>query len=122
MVRGAEGVLQETVAVVIPLGGLIQWLLQGIYMADLIISLPASIHAFVESRVAEGGFADSTEYVRALIEADQKFQEQETVRLREAAEAGVKQLDRGEYVQFGSSDQLLQDIVRRGEQRLSQIA
>lgn len=88
-------------------------------MIDLSISLPESLHAFVLSRVSEGRFADPSEYIRMLIEADQRFQAQELARLREAAEAGKKELDRGEYFEYESTEQLLNDIVRRGEERLA---
>ena len=36
------------------------------------ISLPESLTAFVEQQVASGKYADAEQYLRALIEADQK--------------------------------------------------
>ena len=38
------------------------------------ISLPESLTAFVEQQVASGKYADAEQYLRALIEADQKQQ------------------------------------------------
>jgi len=36
------------------------------------ISLPESLRAFVEQQVASGKYADAEQYLRVLIEADQK--------------------------------------------------
>jgi Arc/MetJ-type ribon-helix-helix transcriptional regulator len=88
-------------------------------MASITISVPDTVQHFVEQRVADGGFGDGAAYVLSLIEFDQKFQSQEHARIKAAAEAGLKQLDRGEHIEYGSSEQLLEDIVRRGEERLA---
>lgn len=88
-------------------------------MASITISVPDEVQRFVEQRIAEGGFGDAAGYILSLIEFDQKFQAQEHARIKAAAEAGLKQLDRGEYIQYESSEQLLEDIVRRGEDRLA---
>lgn len=40
-------------------------------MATMNISLPASLKAFVEQKVAEGGYSTSSEYVRELLRKEQ---------------------------------------------------
>lgn len=40
-------------------------------MATMNISLPDSLKAFVEQKVAEGGYSTSSEYVRELIRKEQ---------------------------------------------------
>ncbi|HZP42084.1 MAG TPA: hypothetical protein VFD84_11325 [Candidatus Binatia bacterium] len=40
-------------------------------MATIDISLPDALRAFIERRVADGGFSTVSEYVRALVRADQ---------------------------------------------------
>lgn len=88
-------------------------------MANITISVPDDVQGFIEARIAEGEFGDAAAYILSLIDADQRFQASEHARIKSAAEAGLKQLDRGEYVQYDSSEQLLEDIVRRGEERLA---
>jgi antitoxin ParD1/3/4 len=53
------------------------------------VSLPASIKAFVDGRVAAGGFGSVSDYIRALIRGDQQEQAREQLekRLLEALES-----------------------------------
>lgn len=88
-------------------------------MASITIPVPDEVQRFVDRRIAEGGFNDAAAYVLSLIDFDQKFQASEHARIKAAAEAGLRQLDRGEYIEYESSEQLLEDIVRRGEERLA---
>ncbi len=39
-------------------------------MAELTITLTETLKTFIEDRVAQGDFADSTDYLKALVEAD----------------------------------------------------
>lgn len=41
-------------------------------METLILELPDELRAFVEARVAGGGYASASEYVGALLEAEQR--------------------------------------------------
>lgn len=88
-------------------------------MASVNVSLPQSVKDFVDARVVEGGYGDVGEYVVALIERDRQRAE-ELTKLRAQAQAGADQLDRGEYVPFDSKDQILEDIERRGRERMAE--
>ena len=46
-------------------------------MATMNISLPDPLRAFIEERVAEGGYGTVSEYFRELIRADQKRRAEE---------------------------------------------
>ena len=41
-------------------------------MSTLNISLPESMRAYIEEKVAEGGYSTASEYIRELVRADQK--------------------------------------------------
>ena len=41
-------------------------------MSTLNISLPESMRAYIDEKVAEGGYSTASEYVRELVRADQK--------------------------------------------------
>ena len=88
-------------------------------MASITISVSDEVQCYIDQRIVEGGFEDSAAYILSLIDVDQKFLAKEHARIKAAAEAGLKQLDGGEEVEYQSSEQLLEDIVRRGEERLS---
>ena len=45
-------------------------------MAQMNISIPDKLKAWVESRVADGSYASSSDYVRDLVRADQRYQAQ----------------------------------------------
>ena len=70
-------------------------------MAQMNISIPDKLKAWVESRVADGSYASSSDYLRDLVRQDQR----ERVRLewlRAEIQAGRDS---------GISDRSLQDIV-----------
>jgi antitoxin ParD1/3/4 len=48
-------------------------------METMNIALPESMKAFVQQRVAEGGYSSVSEYVRDLIRADQKRRHEEQI-------------------------------------------
>jgi antitoxin ParD1/3/4 len=50
-----------------------------ISMETMNIALPESMKAFVQKRVAEGGYSSVSEYVRDLIRADQKLRQEERI-------------------------------------------
>ena len=90
-------------------------------MATVKVSLPQSAKEFVDARVAEGGYATAGEYVVALIERDRERQVQRTEelsKLRAQVQDGADQLERGEYMPFDSKEQILDEIERRGRERL----
>ena len=46
-------------------------------MTTMNISLPDAMRAFVEQKVASGGYSTASEYIRELVRADQKRAAQE---------------------------------------------
>lgn len=56
-------------------------------MAQMNISIPAKLKAYVESRVAEGDYASSSDYLRDLVRQEQRYREQ-VERLRADIQAG----------------------------------
>ena len=70
-------------------------------MAQMNISIPDKLKAWVESRVADGSYASSSDYLRDLVRQDQRELAQ-LERLRAEIQAGRDS---------GVSDRSLQDIV-----------
>ena len=70
-------------------------------MAQMNISIPDKLKAWVESRVADGSYASSSDYLRDLVRQDQRELTQ-LERLRAEIQAGRDS---------GVSDRSLQDIV-----------
>ena len=70
-------------------------------MAQMNISIPDKLKAWVESRVADGSYASSSDYLRDLVRQDQRELAQ-LERLRTEVQAGRDS---------GVSDRSLQDIV-----------
>lgn len=56
-------------------------------MAQMNISIPEKLKAYVESRVADGTYASSSDYLRDLLRQDQRYQAQ-MERLRAEIEKG----------------------------------
>jgi antitoxin ParD1/3/4 len=46
-------------------------------MDTLLVALPETVKAFVDERVSEGGYNDASEYIRELIQADQRRKAEE---------------------------------------------
>ena len=57
-------------------------------MAQMNISIPEKLKAWVESRVAEGSFASSSDYLRDLVRRDQRT-ETALEHLRAEIQAGI---------------------------------
>ena len=57
-------------------------------MTDLSFSLPSDLARRVESRIAEGEFADASEYLRELVRRDLEEADEETEWLREQIDIG----------------------------------
>ena len=84
-------------------------------MAQMNISIPDKLKAYVESRVADGNYASSSDYLRDLVRQDQRHQEQ-LERLRADIQAGYDSgiSDKDPFEHF---DELRQRIRARGEGR-----
>ena len=57
-------------------------------MTDLSFSLPPDLARRVETRIAEGEFADAGDYLRELVQRDLAEADEETTWLREQIEIG----------------------------------
>ncbi|GAA0678363.1 antitoxin ParD1/3/4 [Sphingomonas insulae] len=75
-------------------------------MAQLNVSLPADLQRYVDGRVSDAGFADSDDYVRALIERDQHRYADDVLRVRRLVQEGIDSgvIDR-------EPDDILDDII-----------
>jgi antitoxin ParD1/3/4 len=62
-------------------------------MGTMNISLPDSMHAFVDKQVSERGYGTSSEYVRELIRRDQDRQHLRELLLEGAASAPTAPVD-----------------------------
>lgn len=60
-------------------------------MANITITIPDDLAAFVRGRVAQGGYADIDDYIRDLIRVDQGLQVEEKIDalLREGIDSGA---------------------------------
>lgn len=70
-------------------------------MAQMNISLPDTLKGWAESRVAEGRYSSTSDYVRDLVRRDQDHQ-QKLARLRAAIDEGLAS---------GTSDRTIEDII-----------
>jgi antitoxin ParD1/3/4 len=86
-------------------------------MTTMNISVPDEMKAFVESQVAQEGYASASEYLRALIREAQKQQAKQALeaKFREAVESGpTTPMTRDDW------DQLERNVLER--QREAQAA
>jgi antitoxin ParD1/3/4 len=71
-------------------------------MSTMNISLPATLKAFVDTQVAERGYATSSEYVRELIRQDQERQSLRTKLLDGAASPLTEPVDKAYFARLKS--------------------
>lgn len=84
-------------------------------MAQMNVSLPDQLKGWAESRVAEGRYSSTSDYVRDLVRRDQEAEEaraRETARLRAAWDDGLAS---------GAAEPMPEDwaddVIARGRQR-----
>jgi antitoxin ParD1/3/4 len=77
------------------------------------ISLPEALKEHVRKRVAEGGFSNASDFVRALIRLD-KDQQEKLAALRRDIAAGLDQLARGEGLE---GERVFAELLDDGRQR-----
>ena len=77
------------------------------------ISLPEALKEHVRRRVAEGGFSNASDFVRALIRLD-KEQQEKVAALRRDIAVGLDQLDRGEGL---DGERVFAELLDKGRQR-----
>jgi antitoxin ParD1/3/4 len=80
-------------------------------MAQMNISIPEKLKAYVESRVADGDYASSSDYLRDLVRQEQRYREQ-LERLRAEIQAGY---DSG--ISERSLDDIIEDTRKKYQQR-----
>jgi antitoxin ParD1/3/4 len=77
------------------------------------ISLPEALKEHVQKRVAEGGFSNASDFVRALIRLD-KEQQEKLAALRRDIAVGLDQLERGQGL---DGEQVFAELLDEGRQR-----
>jgi len=83
-------------------------------MTTMNISLPDSMRAFIEQKIAQGGYSTASEYIRQLVREDQKRAAQE--RLEQLLLEGI---DSGEPIE-GTAEYWAQKrakLLPRGEEK-----
>ena len=58
------------------------------------VTLPKALKEHIEKRVADGDYTSPSDYVRALVRAEQAYQEKRTALLRDI-DAGIEDIDAG---------------------------
>lgn len=81
-------------------------------MAQMNISLPAKLKSYVESRVSEGSYASSSDYIRDLVRRDQEY-EIKRERLHAAIEEGRAS---------GISERSVEDIIADRKKQIKKEA
>jgi antitoxin ParD1/3/4 len=76
------------------------------------ISLSEALKRHVQKRVAEGGFSNASDFVRALIRLD-KEQQEKLAALRHDIAIGLDQLDRGQGL---DGEQVFAELLDEGRQ------
>lgn len=87
-------------------------------MSTLSIKLPDSIRAFAEAQVSRRGHGDVSEYVRRLIEADQK-RAAELEALQKGVALGVDDLEQGRFTDYETPERIADDVKARGRKWLA---
>lgn len=82
-------------------------------MTTLSISLPEPMRQFVEQSVKDGSYSTTSEYIRALIRAEQEKREK-LESLRRDIQIGVDEIERGEV-----SNLSFAEIRAKAAQRLA---
>jgi antitoxin ParD1/3/4 len=70
-------------------------------MAQMNISIPEKLKAFVESRVADGDYASSSDYLRDLVRRDQQYQmklEHLRAEIQAGRDSGISDRDPFEHI------------------------
>ena len=85
-------------------------------MSTLNISLPESMRAYIDEKVAEGGYSTASEYVRELVRADQKQAAQDKLEalLLEGLESG-ESIEVDEQWWHRKKADLLARLERKGD-------
>jgi antitoxin ParD1/3/4 len=70
-------------------------------MAQMNISVPDKLKAWVESRVADGSYSSSSDYLRDLVRRDQSEQQREEwlrAEIQSGIDSGISEIDPFEHI------------------------
>lgn len=86
------------------------------------VSLTPELEQMVNDKVASGFYTSASEVVREalrlLLEYDD-VRRRRVDELRREIEAGAEQIKQGKYQVYASADELIDDIEKRGKERLA---
>jgi antitoxin ParD1/3/4 len=86
------------------------------------VSLTPELEKMINDKVASGFYTSASEVIREALRLLQEFDEARQRRieaLRNEIEAGAEQIRQGQYKTYASADELIDDIERRGRERLA---
>lgn len=86
------------------------------------VSLTPELEKMVNEKVAGGFYTSASEVVREALRLLQEYDELRRLRieeLRREIEAGAEQIRQGQYKVYASADELMDDIEKRGKDRLA---
>jgi antitoxin ParD1/3/4 len=86
------------------------------------VSLTPELEKMVSDKVASGFYNSASEVVREALRLLQEYDEVRRLRLEELRreiEAGAEQIRQGQYRVYASADELMDDIEKRGKERLA---
>jgi antitoxin ParD1/3/4 len=86
-------------------------------MATMNISLPDELRGVVEARVGSGVYANASDYVRALIRADQENHDRKA-RLKAILDKAEGEIAAGDFIELGSDDDIasyIRAVRKRGK-------
>ena len=86
------------------------------------VTLTPDLEKLVREKVASGIYNSAGDVVREALRLLQRKEEAERMRLEELRrdlEAGAAQIKQGDYKEYPSAEELIDDIETRGKQRLA---
>jgi antitoxin ParD1/3/4 len=87
------------------------------------VSLTPELDGFIEQKVQSGMYQSASEVVRAglrLLKERDDDKQSRLEQLRKEIDLGYAALERGEYIEFTSSDNMVAHIAREGKRRLAE--
>jgi antitoxin ParD1/3/4 len=87
------------------------------------ISLTPELNSYIQEKVKSGMYHSASEVVREglrLLKERDAVQELRLQELRKQIQEGFTQIERGEYVEFGSTEALVEHITQKGRKRVAQ--
>ena len=85
------------------------------------VSLTPELEEYVAAKVKSGLYNSASEVVREglrLVHEQDQLREIKIGALRKEIQKGIDSLDRGEGIEYSSAEELAEDVIARGRQRL----